>query len=131
MPRRHSTSGTLVLLVFVLGFAWASYHFIVEKRVFANDSHPAPPASEIEHLRGLCDEALARDEWYDGIASFNWRQTDSRYRVDVHVRDGCPSATYRAMAKKLSGMVERGTDGGHAAEVGVLMLGREVYHYVP
>src|SRR5947207_15145033 len=121
---------TLVLLMFLGGFGWASWHFLVEERVFANDSRPTPPASEIERLRRLCHEALLSDDCYDGITSFNWRENGSRYRVDVQIRDGCTQQHARAIARRLSELVERATDG-YPAEVGVLVLGRELWHFVP
>ncbi len=128
--RRKNPFVTLVLLA-VLGCAgWAAWHYLVEERVFANDNRPTPPVSEIERLRRLCHEALMSDDCYEGITSFNWRENGSRYRVDVQIRDGCSQQNARSIARRLSDLVERASDG-YPAEVGVLVLGRELWHFVP
>jgi len=131
MPRRKNPVATLVMLVALLAFGWASWHYLVEEKILTRKGPaPAPPAAEIARLQRLCNEALEADECYDGISAFNWRENGSRYRVDVQIRDGCSRNDAKRLARRLSDIVERASDG-YPAEVGVLVLGREVWHFVP
>ncbi|MCC7138461.1 MAG: hypothetical protein IT460_08565 [Planctomycetes bacterium] len=129
-PRRKNPLATLAMFVGVLGFGGAAWHFLAEKRILDHEDHPTPPQEEVERLRGLCHEALLDEELYEGITMFNWRPTDERFRVDIHMRDGSGKATASRVARRTSDIVERASKG-IPAEVAVYVLGREVTHYVP
>jgi hypothetical protein len=130
MPRKNNPIATFVMFLAVAGFGWASWHFFVEKRIQDTGVAPPPPASEIDRLRALTAEALTGDECFESVTAFNWREQSGRYRVDINIRDGCSNAAARSLARRTSDVVQRATDG-RPAEVAVLILGREVWHFVP
>lgn len=130
MARRKNPLGTVVLLLAVLGFGWASWHFFVEERIHDTREVPTPPAEEIEKLRVALADALSTEDGFEGITAFNWRQNSGRYRVDVAMRDGTTTTVARAIARRASDLVDRATQGIRA-EVQVMVLNREVAHYVP
>ena len=130
MPRRKNPWATLVIFLGVCAFGWASWHYLHEKRLFASDRVATVPAAEMDRLRKLIDDALASDECYDGVVSFNWREQSSRYRIDITMRDGCDKNRSKDLVSKVVAIVARAADGADA-EVSCLVLGREVYHYVP
>lgn len=130
MARRKSTLGTLVMLLTVLGFGWGSWHYFVEERIHDRKEVPTPPAEEIERLKVALGDALAVEDGFEGVTSFNWRQNSGYYRVDVQMRDGTSPAVAKVIAKRASDLIERATKG-IPAEVQVLVLNREVAHYVP
>jgi hypothetical protein len=130
MPRRRNQVANLALLVFVLGFGWAAYHFIHEKQMFKSTEVVAVPADQIERLRRTVDEALQSEGAYNGLTAFNWRGQTKRYRVDVNLVEGSSMADAKRMAGRVNELVKRASDGS-PAEVSLLVLGREVYHFVP
>ena len=130
MPRHHNPVGTFVLFLAVVSFGWASWHFFVEKRIQDTGVTPPPPASEIDKLRQITSEALAGDECFDAVVAFNWREQSGRYRVDIQIRDGCSQGAAHSLARRASDVIERASDGKRA-EVAVLILGREVWKFVP
>lgn len=131
MARRKNPYVTLAMFLGLTGFGYASYHFIYVERVFAQESHDVPPTEELEKLRHAVNEALGADPCFRGITSFNWRESSKRYRIDVALEDGCATTEAKRLAKRVSEVVERASSGKHAAEVSLLVLGREVWHYVP
>jgi hypothetical protein len=130
MPRRRNPVANLVLFVFVLAFGWAAYHFIYEEQWFKSEEVAAVPADQIERLRRTVDEGLESEEGYGGLTSFNWRSQTKRYRVDVNLIEGTTVADAKRMAGRVNELVKRATQGS-PAEVAFLVLGREIYHYVP
>jgi hypothetical protein len=130
MPRRRNQVANLVLLVFVLAFGWAAYHFIHEKQMFKSTEVVSIPAEQIERLRRTVDEGLQGEDAYSGLTAFNWRGQTKRYRVDVNLVEGASVGDAKRMARRVNELVLRATEGS-PAEVSLLILGREVYHYVP
>ncbi len=130
MARRKNPYGTFVLFLAVAGFAGAAYKFLYVDRIFDHETVFTPPASEVERLRTACEEALSSDECFLGITAFNWRDQSKRYRIDITMPDGCGIPNSKKLAARLSDLVKRSTDG-YEAEVSCLILGREVYHFVP
>jgi len=130
MPRRKNPWATLVIFCGVVGFAWASWHFLHEKKILSVEHVATPPAAEMEKLRKLVEDAMSDDECFDGILSFNWRDTSNRYRIDVAMRDGCEKEPAKKLVAKLAGIISRATDGLEC-EISCMLLNREVYHYVP
>lgn len=130
MARRNNPLGTLVLLTAVLGFGWASWHYFVEERIHDSKEVVVPPAEEIGRLRTSLSDALSVEEGFEGITAFNWRHNSGTYRIDLQMRDGTTQTVAKAIAKRASDLVERATQGT-PAEVQVLVLGRDVAHYIP
>ncbi len=130
MARRKNPLGTFVLFLAVAGFAGLAYKFLYVERIFDHQTVSQPPASEIERLRTACEDALAPDPCFVSISMFNWRDQSKRYRIDINMSDGCGISDSKKIATRLSELVKRSTDG-YEAEVSCLILGREVYHYVP
>ncbi len=119
------------MFVGLMAFGYASYHFIYEKRVFAQESSYVPPAEEMETIRLAINESLGADECFSSITAFNWRESSKRYRVDVTMNDGCDRTEAKRLAKRVSELVQRASSSKFEAEVSLLILGREVWHYVP
>ena len=130
MPRRNNPWATLVIFLGVVGFAWASWHYLHEKKILSVEHVSTPPAAEMEKLRKLVEDTMGEDECFDGILSFNWRDTSNRYRIDIAMRDGCEKERAKKLVGKVASIVSRATDGIDS-EISCLVLGREVYHYVP
>lgn len=130
MARRKNSLGTFFLFLVVAGFAGAAYKFLYVERIFDHTTVHTPPASEIDRLRTACEEALASEPCFVSIPMFNWRDQSKRYRIDINMSDGCGIPDSKKIATRLSELVKRSTDG-YEAEVSCLILGREVYHYVP
>jgi hypothetical protein len=130
MPRRRNQLANLVLLVFVLGFGWAAWHFIHEEKMFETKETVVIPAEQIERLRQTVDEGLQSEDAYAGVTAFNWRAQSKRYRVDVNMLEGASVNDAKRMAGRVNELVLRATQGS-PAEVSFLVLGREVYHFVP
>ena len=130
MPRHKNPWATFVIFLCVVGFAWASWHFLHEKKLFRSEHVATQPPAEIERLKKLLTDTLADDECFDGLASFNWRDNSHRYRIDILMRDGCEKERAKMLVRRVADLVKRATDGIES-EVSCLVLGREVYHYVP
>jgi hypothetical protein len=131
MARRKNPWVTLAMLLGLVGFGTAAHHYINVVRLFDSENVAAPPAAEMDRLRTSVEEALAADECFGAITSFNWRETSKRYRVDVAMSEGCGSSQAKLLAKKVSDLIARASSGRYEAEVSLLILGREVHHYVP
>jgi len=131
MARRKNPYVTFAMLLGLIGFGWASYHFIYEVKVFAQESKDVPPNEEMDKLRHSVEDALSGDESFVNITSFNWRENGKRYRVDVTMPDGSGVSDAKRLARRVSEIVERASSGKYEAEVSLLILGREVWHYVP
>jgi len=130
MARRKNPVGTFFLFLAVAGFAGAAYKFLYVERILDHQTVYTAPAGEIDRLRTACEEALASEPCFVSIPTFNWRAQSKRYRIDVNMTDGCGIPDSKRIATRLSEFVKRSTDG-YEAEVSCLILGREVYHYVP
>jgi hypothetical protein len=130
MARRKNPIGTFVLLLAVLGFGWASWHYFVEERIHDHKEVPTPPAEEIGRLRAALTDALSTEEGFLEISSFNWRANSNFYRVDLQMRDGTSQTFAKAIAKRASDLVERATQG-IPAHVQVFVLGRDVAQHIP
>jgi len=131
MARRNNPWVTFSMFVGLCGFGYAAYHVIYERKIFDNETVVAPPVSELERLRTAVDDALATDDCYAGITSFNWRENGKRYRIDVNMTESCGIAQAKALARRVSEVIQRASSGKYEAEVSLLILGREVWHYVP
>jgi len=131
MARRKNPWVTLLMFLGLCGFGYASYYFIYEQKIFDNKTVVAPPVAEMDRLRTAIDDAMSADDCYAGITSFNWREQSKRYRIDVNMTESCGIPQAKALAKKVSEVVERASSGNYEAEVSLLILGREVWHYVP
>ena len=130
MPRRKNPYATFALLLFVLGFGYAAYYFLYVERIFVSKEEAAIPQAQLDRLRKTVDEGLSSEETYQGLAGFNWRGQTKRYRVDVNLADGATIPLAKRLAGKVNDLVQRASDGS-PAEVSFLVLGREIYHYVP
>jgi hypothetical protein len=130
MARRHNPLRTLLLFVAVLGFGAAAYHYLWVERVFDHEEVVVIPQEQIDDLRKTVHEGLTTEESYVSIASFNWRGQTKRYRVDVTLVETADVRDAKRMAGKVSSLVQRASEG-YPAEVSFLVLGREIYHYVP
>ena len=131
MARRNNPVVTFAMFLGLVGFGYASYHFIYVERVFAQESHDVAPAEEMETIRHAVDDALVTDDCFGSISAFNWRDQSKRYRVDIAMNEGCGMADAKRMAKRVSELVQRASSSKYEAEVSLLVLGREVWHYVP
>ena len=130
MPRRRNPIANLVLLVFVLAFGWASYHYIYVERVFETKEEVAVPSDQMERIRKTIDEGLESEEAYAGISAFNWRAQTKRYRMDVTLVEGSTVGDAKRIAGRVNELVMRASEGS-PAEVSFHVLGRELYHFVP
>lgn len=131
MARRKNPWVTLLMFLGLCGFGYGSYYFIYEKKVFDNETVIAPPASEMERLRTAVDDALSADECYAGITAFNWREQTKLYRIDVNLSESSTTPQAKALARRVSEVIQRASSGKYEAEVSLLILGREIWHYVP
>jgi hypothetical protein len=119
-----------VLLVFVLAFGWASYHYIYVEKVFETKEQAVVPSDQLERVKRTVDEGLGNEEAYSAITAFNWRPQTKRYRVDVLLVEGSTVGDAKRMASRVNELVMRASDGS-PAEVSFAVLGREIYHFVP
>ena len=130
MPRRRNPIANLVLLVFVLAFGWASYHYIYVKRSFETKEETVVPSEQVDKIRKTVDEGLEAEEAYGEITAFNWRAQTKRYRLDVTLAEGSTVGDAKRLAGRVNELVMRASDGAQA-EVSFHVLGRELYHFVP
>jgi hypothetical protein len=131
MARRNNPVVTFAMFLGLVGFGYASYHFIYVKGVFAQESHDMPPMEEMEKIRHAIEDTLGSDECFGSMSAFNWRETSKRYRVDISMNEGCSMAEAKRLSKRVSEIVQRASTNKYEAEVSMLVLGREVWHYVP
>jgi hypothetical protein len=131
MARRKNPWVTLAMFTGLCGFGYAAYYGIYEKKLFENQTVVQPPVAEMERLRTAIDDAMGADECYAGITMFTWRETSKRYRIDVNMTESCGVPQAKALARRVSEVIERTSTGKYEAEVALLILGREVWHYVP
>lgn len=131
MARRNNPWVTFSMFLGLCGFGYTAYYVIVEKKYFDSTTVIAPPVTELERLRTAVDDAMVADESYAGITSFNWRERDKRYRIDVNVAESCTVPQAKALARRVSEVIERASSGKYEAEVALLILGREIWHFVP
>lgn len=131
MARRNNPAVTFAMFLGLVGFGFASYHFIYVKGVFAQESTYVPPTDEMEKIRHAIEETLGSDECFGSISAFNWRESSKRYRVDVAMNEGCGMPEAKRLSKRVSEVAQRASSGKYEAEVSLLVLGREIWHYVP
>lgn len=131
MARRNNPYVTFAMFLALVGAGYASYHFLYEEKIFAQVSTTLPPNEDMVAVRHAVEQSLSSDECFVSITAFNWRDTSKRYRVDITMPDGCGTSEAKKLARRVSEVVERASSGKYEAEVSLLILGREVYHYVP
>ena len=130
MPRRKNPFATFVLFLVVVGFGWASWHFLFEQRILAKADVPPPPPDQIERLKASIETALGTDACFLSVMGVNWRPNAAVYRVDIQMPDGCERLEAQRLARRVSDLVRAGSNGGET-EVWLYALTREIYHQLP
>ena len=130
MPRRKNPLMTFVIFLVVVGFGWASYHFLFEERIFARADKPPPPPDQIQRLKASIEGALGGDGCFISVMDVNWRPRAGIYRVDVQMPDGCEKKEAQRLSERVVDLVRAGTGGGET-EVWLYALTREIYHRLP
>ncbi len=130
MPRRKNPFATFLLFVVVMGFGYAAYHYLYVMRIYESHEVAAVPNAQVDKLKGALEESLSHEEAFDSVASFNWREQSRRFRVDVVLTESATVPLAKRLATRVNDIVVHASDG-YPAEVSFLVLGREIYHYVP
>ena len=130
MPRRKNPVMTFFLFLVVVGFGWASYHFLFQEKIFAKSDAPPPPPDQIERLKGSIEIALGGDACFLSVMGINWRPNAARFRVDIQMPDGCEKKEGQRIAGRVADLVRAGT-GGSETEVWLYALNREIFHRLP
>lgn len=128
--RKKNPYVTLLMFACVLGFGYAAYHYLYVERIHLSEKTVTLPADRIERLRVTVAEALSSEDTFDSLSGFTWREGTKRFRIDVALTEGAGVPLAKRLASRVNDLVMRGSDG-YPAEVAFLVLGREIYHYVP